>query len=128
MNIQINIPEWVKISNYRTMTDEKKNKAVNGYKKYQYEWMIEEINEFYEAVSMKNKVNFRDEAIGLIRTYQQFMDSKRVCKLWKKVKEDVRKVFPTKSIFLKSFKKWKIKKTKKKQALGVEAEHLLKLL
>ena len=122
------IPNWVKISNYRTMTDEKKNKAVNGYKKYQYEWMIEEINEFYEAVSMKNKVNFRDEAIGLIRTYQQFMDSKRVCKLWKKVKEDVRKVFPTKSIFLKSFKKWKIKKTKKKQALGVEAEHLLKLL
>lgn len=128
MNIQINIPEWVKISNYRTMTDEKKDKAVDGYKKYQYEWMVEEINEFYEAVSMKNKENFRDEAIGLIRTYQQFMDSKRVCKLWKKVKEDVRKVFPTKSIFLKSFKKWKIKKTKKKQALGVEAEHLLKLL
>ena len=128
MNIPINIPEWIKISNYRTMTDKKKNKAVDGYKKYQYEWMIEEINEFYEAVSMKNKVNFRDEAIGLIRTYQQFMDSKRVCKLWKKVKEDVRKVFPTKSIFLKSFKKWKIKKTKKKQALGVEAEHLLKLL
>jgi len=124
----MNIPEWVKISNYRTMTDEKKNKAVNGYKKYQYEWMIEEINEFYEAVSMKNKENFRDEAIGLIRTYQQFMDSKRVCKLWKKVKDDVKKVFPTKSIFLKSFKKWKIKKTKKKQALGVEADHLLKLL
>jgi hypothetical protein len=128
MNIQINIPEWVKIIEYRTMTDEKKNKAVDGYKKYQYEWMVEEINEFYEAVSMKNKENFRDEAIGLIRTYQQFMDSKRVCKLWKKVKEDVKKVFPTKSIFLKSFKKWKIKKTKKKQALGVEAEHLLKLL
>ena len=128
MNTQINIPEWVKISNYRTMTDEKKNKAVDGYKKYQYEWMVEEINEFYEAASMKNKVELRDEAIGLIRTYQQFMDSKRVCKLWKKVKEDVKKVFPTKSIFLKSFKKWKIKKTKKKQALGVEAEHLLKLL
>jgi hypothetical protein len=128
MNTQINIPEWVKISNYRTMTDEKKNKAVDGYKKYQYEWMVEEINEFYEAVSMKNKENFRDEAIGLIRTYQQFMDSKRVCKLWQKVKADVKKVFPTKSIFLKSFKKWKIKKTKKKQALGVEAEHLLKLL
>jgi len=128
MNIQINIPEWVKISNYRTMTDEKKNKAVDGYKKYQYEWMVEEINEFYEAVSMKNKENFRDEAIGLIRTYQQFMDSKRVCKLWQKVKADVKKVFPTKSIFLKSFKKWKIKKTKKKQALGVEAEHLLELL
>ena len=128
MNTQINIPEWVKISNYRTMTDEKKNKAVDGYKKYQYEWMVEEINEFYEAVSMKNKENFRDEAIGLIRTYQQFMDSKRVCKLWQKVKADVKKVFPTKSIFLKSFKKWKIKKTKKKQALGVEADHLLKLL
>ena len=62
------IPNWVKISNYRTMTDEKKEKAVKGSKKYQYEWMVEEINEFYEAVSMKNKENFRDEAIGLIRT------------------------------------------------------------
>jgi hypothetical protein len=29
------------------MTDEKKEKAVNGSKKYQYEWMVEEINEFY---------------------------------------------------------------------------------
>ena len=54
--------------------------------------------------------------------------SKRVCKLWEKVKGDVRKVFPTKKIFLKAFKKWKIKKTKKKQALGVEARHLLKYL
>jgi hypothetical protein len=26
------IPNWVKISNYRTMTDEKKEKAVNGIK------------------------------------------------------------------------------------------------
>jgi len=122
------IPNWVKISNYRTMTDEKKEKAVNGIKKYQYEWMIEEINEFYEALSMKNKSDLQDEAIGLIRTYQQFMGSKRVIKLWEKVREDVKKVFPTKKIFLKSFKKWKIKKTKKKQAIGVEAGHLLKYL
>ena len=122
--IEITIPEWVKISNYRTMTDEKKEKAVNGSKKYQYEWMVEEINEFYEAFSMKNEDELRDEAVGLIRAYQQFMGSKRVCKLWEKVRADVKKVFPTKKIFLKSFKKWKIKKTKKKQALGVEAEHL----
>jgi hypothetical protein len=56
------------------------------------------------------------------------MGSKRVCKLWEKVKGDVKKVFPTKKIFLKAFKKWKIKKTKKKQAIGVEAVHLLKYL
>jgi hypothetical protein len=90
--------------------------------------MIEEINEFYEAASMKNIAELRDEAIGLIRTYQQFMGSKRVCKLWEKVREDVKKVFSTKKIFLKSFKKWKIKKTKKKQAIGVEADHLLQYL
>ena len=71
--IQIIIPEWVKISNYRTMTDEKKEKAVKGSKKYQYEWMVEEINEFYEALSMKNEGELRDEAVGLIRAYQQFM-------------------------------------------------------
>ena len=52
------------------------------------------------------------------------MGSKRVCKLWEKVKGDVRKVFSTKKIFLKAFRKWKIKKTKKKQALGVEAEQI----
>ena len=125
---KIIIPPWVKTSNYRTMTDEKKEKAVNGSKKYQYEWMVEEINEFYEALSIKDEVELRDEAVGRIRTYQQVMGSKRVCKLWEKVKEDVRKVFPTKKIFLKAFKKWKIKKTKKKQALGVEARHLLKYL
>jgi hypothetical protein len=121
---KIIIPPWVKTSNYRTMTDGKKEKAVNGSKKYQYEWMVEEINEFYEALSMKDEVELRDEAVGLIRAYQQFMGSKRVCKLWEKVKGDVRKVFPTKKIFLKAFKKWKIKKTKKKQALGVEAEQI----
>ncbi len=125
---KIIIPSWVKTSNYRTMTDEKKEKAVNRSKKYQYEWMVEEINEFYEALSMKDEVELRDEAVGLIRTYQQFMGSKRVCKLWEKVKGNVNKVFPTKKIFLKAFKKWKIKKTKKKQALGVEAHHLLKYL
>lgn len=44
---KIIIPPWVKTSKYRTMTDGKKEKAVNGSKKYQYEWMVEEINEFY---------------------------------------------------------------------------------
>ena len=63
---KIIIPPWVKTSNYRTMTDEKKEKAVNGSKKYQYEWMVEEINEFYEALSMKDEVELRDEAVGLI--------------------------------------------------------------
>ena len=49
--MKIKIPDWVNIYNYRTMTDEKKEKAVNGSKKFHYEWMIEEINEFYETLS-----------------------------------------------------------------------------
>ena len=80
---KIIIPPWVKTSNYRTMTDEKKEKAVNGSKKYQYEWMVEEINEFYEALSMKDEVELRDEAVGLIRTYQQFMCSVEITKLFR---------------------------------------------
>jgi hypothetical protein len=81
--IQIFIPKWVKISNYRTMTDGKKENAVNGSKKYQYEWMVEEINEFYEAFSMKDEVELRDEAIGLIRAYQQFMGSVEITSLFR---------------------------------------------
>ena len=80
---KIIIPLLVKTSNYRTMTDEKKEKAVNGSKKYQYEWMVEEINEFYEALSMKDEVELRDEAVGLIRTYQQFMGSVEITKLFR---------------------------------------------
>ena len=56
---------------------------VNGSKKYQYEWMVEEINEFYEALSMKDEVELRDEAVGLIRAYQQFMGSVEITKLFR---------------------------------------------
>ena len=49
-SVQIPIPSWVNIVNYRTMTDEKKRLASNGNKVFQYEWMVEEVNEFYEAV------------------------------------------------------------------------------
>ena len=40
--------------------------------------MIEEINEFYEAVNSEDEDEILDEAMGLIRTAQQFQDSKRV--------------------------------------------------
>ena len=73
----IHIPSWVKIVNYRTMTNEKKDLAIAGNKLCQYEWMIEEVNEFYEAINKKD-----NEEIGLIRTFQQFNNS-RVKKLWK---------------------------------------------
>ncbi len=74
------------------MTDEKKSAAVSGNEAVQYEWMIEEVNEFYEAV------NNRDEAIGLIRTFQQFNNG-RVKKLWKKVKKDITDAFTTREMF-----------------------------
>ena len=45
--------------------------------------MVEEINEFYEALSMKDEVELRDEAVGLIRIYQQFMGSVEITSLFR---------------------------------------------
>ena len=122
------IPPWVNIVNYRTMTNSKKDLAVAGNKVAQYEWMVEEVNEFYEAIHLNNMEEIRDEAMGLIRTVQQFKDSKRVVALWKKVRRDVVRVFPTRKIFLETFSKWHAKKLAKNQALGVVADDLLRIL
>jgi hypothetical protein len=122
------IPPWVNIVNYRTMTNSKKDLAVAGNKVAQYEWMVEEVNEFYEAIHLNNMEEIRDEAMGLIRTVQQFKDSKRVVALWKKVRRDVARVFPTRKIFLETFSKWHAKKLAKNQALGVVADDLLRIL
>lgn len=122
------IPPWVNIVNYRTMTNSKKDMAVAGNKVAQYEWMVEEVNEFYEAIHLNNMEEIRDEAMGLIRTVQQFRDSKRVMALWKKVRRDVDRVFPTRKIFLDTFAKWHAKKLAKNQALGVVADDLLRIL
>jgi hypothetical protein len=121
------IPSWAKIVNYRTMTNEKKDLAVAGNKNAQYEWMVEEVNEYYEAVHLNNMDEIRDEAMGLIRTVQQFGESKRVVALWDKVRKDVALVFPSKAIFNETFKKWHAKKLAKKQALGVVVDDLLKV-
>ena len=123
--MEITIPDWVSIKNYRTMTAEKKTHAVNGNKLFQYEWMKEEVNEFYEAIYLEDIEEIRDEAIGLIRTFQQFQGSKRVVYLWKKVRRDVLDVFPTHKIFVDAFVKWHKKKLQKNQAIGVTAEELI---
>ena len=125
--MEIAIPDWVTIKNYRTMTAEKKTDAVNGNKLVQYEWMKEEVNEFYEAIYLEDVEEIRDEAIGLIRTFQQFQDSKRVVSLWKKVRRDVLRVFPTRIIFVEAFGKWHKKKLQKNQALGVTPEELIQI-
>jgi hypothetical protein len=121
------IPSWVNIVNYRTMTAEKKDLAVAGNKNAQYEWMVEEVNEFYEAIHLNNLDEIRDEAMGLIRTVQQFKESKRVVTLWNKVRKDVSVAFPSLKIFNQTFKKWHEKKLAKKQALGVVADDLLRV-
>lgn len=126
-SVQIPIPSWVSIVNYRTMTDEKKRLASNGNKVFQYEWMVEEVNEFYEAVHSGNMDEVHDEAMGLIRTVQQFHDSKRVVAMWKKVRKDVARVFPTRQIFIETFGKWHAKKRAKNQAEGVVAEDLARI-
>jgi hypothetical protein len=123
--MEILIPDWVSIKNYRTMTSEKKTNAVNGNKLIQYEWMKEEVNEFYEAIYLEDIEEIQDEAIGLIRTFQQFQDSKRVVFLWKRVRKDVLSVFPTRKIFLEAFVKWHKKKLQKNQAKGVTPEELM---
>ena len=125
--MEIQIPNWVTIVNYRTMNNEKKELAVDGNKVFQYEWMKEEVNEFYEAIHLQDIEETRDEAIGLIRTFQQFRDSKRVVALWKKVRRDVVLVFPTRKIFLEEFAKWHKKKLLKNQAIGVIPEDLIKI-
>jgi len=123
--MEISIPGWVSIKNYRTMTSEKKTQAVNGNKLIQYEWMKEEVNEFYEAIYLEDIEEIQDEAIGLIRTFQQFRDSKRVVSLWKRVRKDVLSVFPTHKIFVEAFVKWHKKKLQKNQAKGVTPEELI---
>lgn len=122
--MEITIPDW---ENYRTMTADKKTQAVNGSKLHQHEWMKEEVNEFYEAIHLEEIDEIRDEAIGLIRTFQQFQDSKRVVSLWKKVRKDVLRVFPTRRIFIEAFSKWHKKKLLKNQAIGVTAEQLIQI-
>ena len=122
---KIEIPEYVNIKNYRTMNKSKKKMAVDGQKRYQLEWMKEEINEFYEAIYLEDKEEILDEAIGLIRAAQQFSESKRVMNLWNKVSKDVKKVLLNKTEFNKAFTKWKIKKTKKNQAKDVTKESLI---
>lgn len=122
--VLITIPKGVKITNYRTMTRDKKGQAVNGNKNVQYEWMIEEVNEFYEAIALCDRDEVLDEAMGLIRTAQQFSGSKRVMKKWNWVAPDVRKVFTSKKVFNEAFIKWHAKKKKKGQAKGVKPSHL----
>ena len=123
----VQIPAWANIVGYRTMTDAKKTLASNGNKVFQYEWMKEEVNEFYEAIYLEDTEEIRDEAIGLIRTFQQFQGSKRVVSLWKKVRRDVLKVFPTHKIFVEAFVKWHKKKLQKNQAIGVTPEELINI-
>jgi hypothetical protein len=123
----VQIPAWANIVGYRTMTDAKKTLASNGNKVFQYEWMVEEVNEFYEAVHLGNVAEVQDEAMGLIRTVQQFHESKRVVAMWKKVRKDVAQVFPTRKIFLETFAKWHAKKRAKNQAEGVVAEDLARV-
>jgi hypothetical protein len=123
----IQMPTWVNIVGYRTMTDAKKTLASNGNKLFQHEWMVEEVNEFYEAVHLGDATEVQDEAMGLIRTVQQFHDSKRVVAMWKKVRKDVARVFPTRKIFLETFAQWHAKKRAKNQAEGVVADDLARV-
>jgi hypothetical protein len=71
----------VSITNYRNVTKQDKQNAVNGDIEAQKKWMIEEISEFYEAVDgfNNNTMSIDDvgeEVLGLFRTAQQFPEVK----------------------------------------------------
>ena len=121
----IQIPKFAKISNYRTMNAEKKTWAIEGKKQFQLEWMREEANEFYEAISLEDEDEVLDKAIGLLRTAHHFSDNKRVQTLWHKVKPHVIEVLSDRETYDKAFKKWKKKKTLKGQAKGITSNRLL---
>jgi hypothetical protein len=87
--------------------------------------MIEEINEFYEAISIGKKDEIEDEAIGLIRTYQQFHQVPEIVELWYKVRNDVLQIFHSRELFDSAFLIWHDKKLKKKQAMGVTSQQLI---
>jgi hypothetical protein len=89
--------------------------------------MEEEVNEFYEAVHLGDINEIRDEAIGLIRTFQQFRSSETVSALWRQVRKDVVIVFRSRKIFMDTFHEWHAKKRKKNQAKDVVPEDLIKL-
>ena len=122
----IQIPSWVETREYRTMTPFKKMLAVKGDFACQEEWMIEEINEFYEAIENQDIDESLDEAIGLIRTAQQFENAPKVKNLWERVKKDIYVLFQNeKKRFEIAFDEWHKKKIKKGQALGLKMEVLI---
>ena len=145
----IKIPKFANIKHYRTMTKEKKNLAIviigknkpsqkdqtkflaieeginkekNKTKKSRREAAVAKKARFNVLRIYRNKDEIFDEAIGLIRTAQQFNDSKRVMAWWYKVKNDVKKILSNKKEYNRAFREWKKKKTLKSQAKGVTAK------
>ena len=122
-------PAGIKTKNFRTMTERKKEAAVQGDKSAQAEWAVEEVSEFYSAVEGGNISEIREEAMGLLRLAQHWPDNADVRLTVRKVIKDINKVFPTKESFNEAFDKWKAAKVKKGQAKeGVYVEDLKKTL
>ena len=88
--------------------------------------MVEEVNEFYEAIENQNIDDTLDEALVLRRNVQQFQDSQKVKKLWERVKKDIFAIFENeKKSFEKAFVEWHTKKIKKGQAMGLKIDDLI---
>jgi len=122
-------PAGIKTKDFRTMTERKKEAAVQGDKSAQAEWAVEEVSEFYSAVEDGNISEIREEAMGLLRLAQHWPDNADVRLTVRKVIKDINKVFPTKESFNEAFDKWKAAKIKKGQAQeGVYVEDLKKTL
>lgn len=122
----IQVPSWVKTREYMTMTPFKKMLAVKGDLACQEEWMIEEVNEFYEAIENQDIDESLDEAIGLIRTAQQFENAPKVKNLWERVKKDIYVLFQNeKKRFEIAFEEWHKKKIKKGQSLHLKMADLI---
>lgn len=127
---------------YRTMTNAKKIAAQEGVLSMQEEWLQEEIHELFEAAYLHNleaasctgqslaqlQAEVIDEAMGLIRTVQQFprasyilTDSTKAMRVLTGVIEEL--VMAGK--FSAEYRKYEAKKHAKGQALDMTLEAMM---
>ena len=102
------------------MTPEKKDAAVKGDVSAQREWIIEEISEFYDALTKNNIDEIGEETIGLYRTAQQFPEVQG--ELLPFIKDIIKAL--NSFNFTEQFSKWKAKKDTKNQAKDVTSQSL----
>lgn len=109
---------------YRRMTPELKALAVEGNMTAQRIWMVEEIDEFYEAMLIGSLDDISEEFFGLLRTASQFPTTKELLYPHLNAFRMVLDYFSDDEAMDKEYKKFEAKKHAKGQALDMQAADL----